>query len=437
MSQEQRLRCERLVTPSAVLEGAVVTIRDSIITDIRARSVGTGSADSTRSADAPGSVDAPGSADSTGSADAPVSAGIPGKADSTGSAGIPGGADTDGSTEVTVPGWTVPGFVDTHVHGGGGFDYATTAADQVLAARAFHRRHGTTSSLASLVTAEPDVLVEQLATLVPLVKSGELAGIHLEGPFLSPHKAGAHDVSQLRLPEPELLDRLLDAGQGCIAMITLAPELPGALEAVRRIVEAGAVAAIGHTDGDETVARSALDAGAGVVTHLFNAMRPVHHRTPGPVPLLLSDDRATVELICDGFHLHRDVVTMAIAAAGPERVALVTDAMLAAGAPDGRYQLGSLPVSVVGGQARLVGDDGQPGSIAGSTLTMADAFAFVVAAGLCVPDVATMAATTPARRHHLDAVGAIQIGARADLCVVDDLGRLQRVMHRGRWLKND
>jgi N-acetylglucosamine-6-phosphate deacetylase len=395
VSQEQRLRCERLVTPNGVLERAVVTIRDSFITDVRA------------------------SSDSTGSADI------------SGSAGIPVGAD------LTVSGWTVPGFVDTHVHGGGSFDYATTDPEQVLAARAFHRRHGTTSSFASLVTAEPDVLVEQISTLVPLVQSDELAGIHLEGPFLSPAKAGAHDVSQLRLPEPELLDRLFDAGQGCIAMITLAPELPGALEAVRRIVDAGAVAAIGHTDGDEAVTRRALDAGAGVVTHLFNAMRPVHHRTPGPVPLLLSDDRATVELICDGFHLHRDVVTMAIAAAGPERVALVTDAMLAAGAPDGRYQLGSLPVTVVDGQARLLSADGRPGSIAGSTLTMAGAFAFVVAAGLSIPDAATMAAATPARRHQLAAVGAIQVGARADLCVVNDLGRLQRVMHRGRWLEND
>jgi N-acetylglucosamine-6-phosphate deacetylase len=152
------------------------------------------------------------------------------------------------------------------------------------------------------------------------------------------------------------------------------------------------------------------------------------------LPLLLVDERVVVELICDGFHLHRDVVAMAIHAAGPDRVALVTDAMVAAGSPDGTYRLGALDVAVVDGMARLVEADGRPGSIAGSTLTMADAFAFVVEAGVSVPDAARMAAGTPARRHRIDSVGEIRVGARADLCVLDDAGRLQRVMHRGRWL---
>jgi N-acetylglucosamine-6-phosphate deacetylase len=144
-----------------------------------------------------------------------------------------------------------------------------------------------------------------------------------------------------------------------------------------------------------------------------------------------------VELICDGFHLHRDVVSLAIAAAGPDRVALVTDAMAAAGAPDGRYRIGRLDVAVADGQARLVEADGTPGSIAGSTLTMADAFAFVVDCGVSIPDAALMAATTPARRHRIDSVGEIRVGARADFCVVDDHGRLQQVMHRGRWVESE
>jgi N-acetylglucosamine-6-phosphate deacetylase len=342
------------------------------------------------------------------------------------------GAD-DGEAEL-LPGWTVPGFVDTHVHGGGGADYATTDPAETLRARRFHLAHGTTSSLASLVTADLDTLLAQISTLVPLVESGDFTGLHLEGPFLSAAKAGAHEPSLLRDPEPEVLDRLLEAGRGTIAMVTLAPERPGAIAAVERLVGAGVVVAVGHTDGDATVVRRALDAGATAATHLFNAMRPLHHREPGPVPLLLTDPRVVVELICDGFHLHPDVVAMAVAAAGPDRVALVTDAMVAAGAPDGDYRLGHLQVRVARGQARLVGADGQPGSIAGSTLTMADAFAFVVAAGATVPEAARMAATTPARLHRVDSVGEIRVGSRADLCVVDDGGRLQRVLRRGKWV---
>lgn len=378
MTAERQLMCSRLVTPDGVLESALVSISGGVIAAI---------------ASTAGDVDAE-----------------------------------------QVQGWTVPGFVDTHVHGGGGADFATTDPAEALRARAFHLRHGTTSTFASLVTADPDAICAQIAALVPLVEAGELSGIHLEGPFLSHAKRGAHETALLRAPEPELLDRLLEAGQGAVRMVTLAPELPGGMAAVRRLCAAGVVAAIGHTDGDEAVAAAALDAGASVVTHLFNAMRPVHHREPGPVPLLLSDPRVVVELICDGFHVHRDVVAMAVAAAGPNRVALVTDAMRAAGAPDGRYRLGRVEVDVAGGMARLVEADGGPGSIAGSTLTMADAFAFMVAAGVSIPDAARMASTTPARRHGLDSVGEIRVGAMADLCVVDDDGRLHRVLHQGRWV---
>jgi N-acetylglucosamine-6-phosphate deacetylase len=389
MAEAQRLACQRVMTADGVLDDVVLELRDGRITAI-----------------------------------------TPGEA--------PAGAES-------VTGWVVPGFVDTHVHGGGGADYATTDRNEALRARDFHRRHGTTTSFASLVTADLDTIVAQVETLVPLVSSGDLAGIHLEGPFLSAARCGAHDPSLLRAPEPASLDRLLEAGQGAISMITIAPELPGALDAIERLTAAGVTAAVGHTDGDESIVAAALDAGATVATHLFNAMRPIHHREPGPIPRLLSDERVTVELICDGFHLHRDVIALAIAAAGPDRVALVTDAMVATGMSDGSYRLGSLEVRVDDGMARLVGEDGQIGSIAGSTLTMADAFALVVRNGASIVDAATMAATTPARRHELaaapygedaaeDAVGEIRVGARADLCVVDEQGFLQRVMQGGRWV---
>jgi N-acetylglucosamine-6-phosphate deacetylase len=339
------------------------------------------------------------------------------------------------SAAEAVPGWVVPGFVDTHCHGGGGADYAGTDADEARRARRFHLEAGTTTSFASLVTAELDELVAQIETLRPLVAEGMLAGIHLEGPFLSPARCGAHDPALLVHPTPDRVERVLAAGRGTVRVVTLAPELPGGAEAIRAVVAQGATAAVGHTDADVDATAAAVGHGARVATHLFNAMPPVHHRAPGPVPMLLSDDRVLVELIADGFHLHPQVVALAVAAAGPERVALVTDAMAAAGMADGDYTVGKLAVAVRDGQARLVQPDGTPGSIAGSTLTMAAAVANMVRFGFGVPEIAVMAATAPAAAHGLTRVGVLEPGRRADLCVLDDAGRLQRVMQAGRWLE--
>ncbi len=333
-----------------------------------------------------------------------------------------------------IAGWVVPGFVDTDVHGGGGASYATDDPAEARRARQFHREHGTTSTLASLVTTDLDTLAAQIATLRPLVEEGELAGVHLEGPFLSERRKGAHDPALLRDPEPELITSLIEAAGGAVAMITIAPELTGGLASIEATVAAGAVAAIGHTDADDATVAAGLEAGATVVTHLFNAMPPIHHREPGPIPRLLSDDRCLVELIADGFHLHPRVIAMAVSAAGPDRVALVTDAMAAAGMPDGDFDLGTLRVAVRDARARLVEPDGTPGSIAGSTLTMDAAFALMVDLGFSIPEVATMASTTPARWHGLDRVGELAPGFRADLCVVEDQGRLLRVMQAGTWL---
>lgn len=333
-----------------------------------------------------------------------------------------------------IDGWVVPGFVDTHGHGGGGATYATTDPDEALAARRFHREHGTTTAIASLVTAELDVLAAQIATLKPLVDAGEFAGIHLEGPFLSAERKGAHDQALLRDPDPATIRGLVEQSRGTVSMVTLAPELAGGLASIEALADAGVVAAIGHTDADDATAAAALDAGATVVTHLFNAMPPIHHREPGPIPRLLADDRCEIELIADGFHLHPQVIELAVAAAGVDRVALVTDAMAAAGMPDGDFVLGALQVAVRDGQARLVASDGTLGSIAGSTLTMAAAFERMVSWGYSIEQVAAMAATTPARWHGLDTVGELAPGCRADLCVVDDHGQLLRVMQAGSWV---
>lgn len=332
-----------------------------------------------------------------------------------------------------VAGWLVPGFVDPHVHGGGGFDYATEDPDEAVQGRAFHAAHGTTTSFASLVSAPVDVLCRQLRTLAALVEDGVFAGIHLEGPFLSVGRRGAHDPTCLIPPDPETVDLLLEAGGAALAMITIAPELPGGLAAVDRFVRAGVRVAVGHTDADFDTVRAALDAGASVATHLFNAMPAIHHREPGPIPALLNDPRVAVELIADGFHLHPAILATAARAAGVERTVLVTDAMAAAGMPDGDFRLGGLAVAVRDGMARLVQPDGRPGSIAGSTLTMAVAFQVMTGVVGDVAVVAAMASTNAARYFGLGDVGRIEPGARADLCVVDDTGTLRRVMQAGRW----
>lgn len=327
--------------------------------------------------------------------------------------------------------WVVPGFVDIHVHGGGRASYVPGDQDQAIAAAALHRSHGSTTTMASLVSAAPATLGVAVSELAELVEDGVLAGIHLEGPFLSPRRCGAHDPALLIDPAPDVVRSLLDAGRGSIRMVTLAAELEHAADAVATLAGEGVIAAVGHTDASYDETRAAIDAGATVATHLFNAMRPVHHREPGPIPALLEDGRVTVELICDGVHLHPAIVRMAIAAAGVERVVLVTDAMDAAGAGDGDYVLGDLAVRVVDGVARLV----EGGAIAGSTLTMDRAFRFVVQAGVSVQDAVRMASSTPARLLGLsEQVGEIRPGLDADLVVLDESFALQAVMAKGHWV---
>jgi N-acetylglucosamine-6-phosphate deacetylase len=327
--------------------------------------------------------------------------------------------------------WVVPGFVDIHVHGGGRASYVPGDQDHALTAAALHRQHGTTTTMASLVTAAPDSLAVAVSELAELVEDGVLAGIHLEGPFLSVKRCGAHDPALLIDPEPDVVRMLLDAGRGAINMVTLAAELPHSTGAVARLAAEGVIAAIGHTDASYDETRAAIDAGATVATHLFNAMRPVHHREPGPVPALLEDERVTVELICDGVHLHPAVVRMAVAAAGADRVVLVTDAMDAAGAGDGDYVLGDLAVRVVDGVARLADGD----AIAGSTLTMDRAFRFAVEAGVSVPDAVRMSSTNPARLLGLAGrVGELRSGLDADVVVLDEGFELQAVLAKGQWV---
>ncbi|MFC5885655.1 N-acetylglucosamine-6-phosphate deacetylase [Kitasatospora sp. CM 4170] len=344
-----------------------------------------------------------------------------------------GGGAEPGDLDLT--GYTVvPGFVDLHVHGGGGSSYTSGIAEEAVEVARTHLEHGTTTTVASTVTGEIDDLTRQAAVLSELVEDGVLAGIHFEGPFISHHRCGAHRPDLLRDPDPALVRKLVDSARGHARMVTLAPELPGGLASVRMLADLGVIAAVGHTDSDYATTLEAIDAGATVATHLFNAMPGIAHRAPGPIVALLEDERVTVELINDGVHLHPSVLGLAYGTAGPSRVALITDAMGAAGMRDGRYPLGPLQVEVRDGVAMLT--DGS--SIAGSTLTMDRTFKrSVTVSGLTLQQAVESLSAVPARLLGLaDRVGTLETGKLADLVVVDsDTYDLVAVMRRGRWVR--
>jgi len=324
-----------------------------------------------------------------------------------------------------------PGFIDLHCHGGGGASF-TDGGDAAHIAVHTHARAGTTSLMASLLSGSSDDLLRQVTELVPLARDGYIVGIHLEGPWISEHRAGAHAVSALRCPSTAEIYSLLQAGEGHIMMVTLAPELEGGIAAVRHLVEAGVVVAVGHTDGDEGATRAAIDAGATVATHLFNCMPPMTHREPGPVGALLLDPRVTVELIADMRHVHPSMLEVARRVAGAGRIALITDATAATGEGDGQYRLGSQDITVLQGCARLT----HSGALAGSTLTLGAALQYAVDdAGWPVADALMSATATPARALTLGDRGRIERGLRADLVLLDAGLEVRGVLMLGQWIR--
>jgi N-acetylglucosamine-6-phosphate deacetylase len=289
--------------------------------------------------------------------------------------------------------------------------------------------------VASLVTAPLTERETRAAVLAGLAADGVLAGLHLEGPFLSAARCGAQDRRHMLVPDVATFERLRAASAGHLRVITIAPELPGATAVIAAAARSGVIVAVGHTDATAEVASAAVDAGATHATHLFNGMRPLHHREPGAAGALLGRDEVTCEVIADGVHLHDTTIRLVARAVGPDRLVLITDAMAAAGMPDGGYRLGSMRVNVSGGVARLAGHNGSAGPIAGSTATMDGIVRRAVAAGLPVPEVAAAASTTPARVLGLgDRVGALRPGLEADLVICDDNFRLSAVMVGGQWL---
>ena len=313
-------------------------------------------------------------------------------------------------------GWLVPGFIDLHVHGGGGHDFTRSCAD-IESGVAFHRGHGTTTTLISLMAGPLDDVCTELGWIADLASrpGNGIAGAHLEGPFLSHIRCGAQNPMHLRQPDRQELSKLLEAGQGTVRSVTLAPELPGALDLIDDVVASGALAAIGHTDADYAQAAVAFDRGATLATHLFNAMPEFRHRAPGPVGAVF-DRHVAFELVNDGTHVDPTVVRVAAHAAG-QALVLVTDAISATGVGDGEFSLGDQPVRVTGGAARLAGSS----QLAGSVLTMDVAFRRAVREiGLTMPQAVHAASGLPAELLGLTDRGAIEVGRRADLLVLDE-----------------
>ena len=332
--------------------------------------------------------------------------------------------------------WLLPGLIDLHMHGGGGHSVAASPEGMEKAV-AFHRHHGTTATLVSLMTAPVDDLAEQLTWAAALARRGPTArgdvlGSHLEGPFLSPRRSGAQNAAHMIEPDRHVLDRLAAAADGTLRMVTLAPELEGALPLIAGLRRQGVIVAMGHSDATYEQATAAIHAGANHATHLFNAMPTLHHRAPGLIGAAL-EAGLPCELINDGHHLHPAVV--GLVARLISCPVLITDAMEAAGVGDGTFVLGDQEVRVHQGEARLARTD----SLAGSTLTMAEAVRrAVIDSGLTLAAASAAASINPARVLGADAqLGSIAPGRRADLVVLDDDLQVTAVMAGGRWCDRD
>ncbi|GIG26519.1 N-acetylglucosamine-6-phosphate deacetylase [Cellulomonas denverensis] len=353
-----------------------------------------------------------------------------------------------------APGTTVlPGLIDIHDHGGGGESFPdATTADQARTAAREHLRHGTTGLVASLVTAPREVLLARAALLADLVDAGELIGIHSEGPFLSADRCGAQNPGDMLGGDPVLVAELAAAARGHLVTMTIAPEVPGVADggpgrpdAMSALVQAGALPSIGHTDAHAPTVEAAVQRGRALLaggeraeavgggllpgrsprltaTHLFNGMRPLHHRDPGPIAACLAAaarGELVVELVADGTHLDPATVRSIFDLVGAESIMLVTDAMAAAGMPDGDYRLGPMAVRVGEGVARLIADDGSSGAIAGGTAHLLDVVRATVAAGVPMVAAVRSAATTPAHVLGREDLGALVAGRRADVLVTD------------------
>jgi N-acetylglucosamine-6-phosphate deacetylase len=348
---------------------------------------------------------------------------------------VPHGAkEFSAAAGVTV----IPGFVDVHIHGAGGHDVMEGTEDAFDAVTATVARFGTTSIVATTVTASPEETCRSVAAIARAAKGreaglvdarAEILGVHFEGPFISAARRGVHPAEWIAPPSRALLDRFIEAAADTARILTLAPELPGALELVREARRRGIVAAMGHTDASYAQAEAAIAAGVRHAAHVFNAMRPFSHRETGVLGAVLTAHNVTAELIADGVHVDDAAIRLLLAAKGVAHTVLVSDGTAATGMPDGRYRLGSFEVDVVGGVCRNA-----EGKLAGSTLTLDRAVRQMVSLGVGLADAVRMATLNPARVLGIeDRKGVLAASADADVVLLDEHLHVTRVMTRGVW----
>ena len=352
----------------------------------------------------------------------------------------PSSAGVGSAADVVVDargGWLLPGFIDVHVHGGYGADFMEATPEALETITRFHGGNGTTVMLATTVTAPHDRIVDVLKAVRDYrqreMPYARLLGVHLEGPFISHKWPGAQNPAYIVPPQKQWVERWVADYPGLIRQLTLAPETEGALELIARLRGRGIVVAAGHTDATYEQIEAAVEAGLSQAVHTFNAMTGLHHRKPGTAGAVLSDDRIAAEVIADGHHVHPACIKLLARAKPADKLILITDAMAAAGLGDGLYDLGGLAVVVKDGVARLKEGD----SLAGSTLTMIDAFRFVVEkVGVSVPDASRMASGNPARQLGIfGETGSITPGKRADVLLVTPDLRLERIWIGGREME--
>jgi N-acetylglucosamine-6-phosphate deacetylase len=332
----------------------------------------------------------------------------------------------------------VPGFIDVHIHGAAGYDVMDASPEALAAITAGVAAGGTTSLVATTVTASEDSTSRAMGAVAGWTEraareqaghtpSAEILGVHFEGPFISRTRRGVHPEEWIVPPSISLFRRLLAAAKGAARILTLAPELPGAADLIAEALQAGLVVSLGHTDASYAEAMAAISRGARHAAHVFNAMRPFAHRETGVLGAILTSAGVTAELIADGVHVDDAAIRILLATKGPLGLILVSDGTAATGMPDGKYRLGNFEVNVAGGVAR-----NSEGKLAGSTLTLDRALRHMMALGVPLREVLPMLTSNPARLLGLERrKGCLVAGADADLVLLDDQFRVAGVMTRG------
>ena len=344
---------------------------------------------------------------------------------------LPAGAQEIVAAQQTA----IPGFVDVHIHGAGGHDVMEGSEEAMSAVTRTVVRHGTTSFVATTVTASPDDTCRSVEGIARFIATqhetdeprAEVLGIHYEGPFISPARRGVHPKEWIQLPSAELLEKLLHAASGNARILTIAPDLLGAAPCIEAARNAGVVVAMGHTDATYEQARVGMARGVRHAVHVYNAMRPFSHRDSGVIGAVLTSPEVTAELIADGVHVEEAAMRLLLQAKGTGCVILVSDGVSATGMPDGKYQLGKIEVTVSGGVCRNA-----EGNLAGSTLTLDRALRNIVALGVSLPDAVRMLTVNPATLLGIEfKKGALRTGADADIVLLDEGLHVTNVWARG------